>query len=282
MRWKPRGRSANLEDRRGVDLGARSGVRLGLGGVVLLLILSVLFKRDFFTLLDAGGADAASPASVAPGIDEEEPMVQFVSFVLDDAQALWARLLREAAVQYRDVKLVLFRDVVQSACGLAQAASGPFYCPGDNKVYIDLGFYDELRSRFGAPGDFAQAYVLAHEIGHHVQSLLGIDAQVRSVQHSRPDLANEFSVRLELQADCYAGIWARSTAQRDMLEQGDMEEGLGAAAAVGDDRVQRMAGQYVNPDAFTHGSADQRVYWFRRGFSTGSMDACDTFSGGNR
>jgi predicted metalloprotease len=243
--------------------------------------LSVLFKRDFFTLLDAGGANAALPAAVAPGIDEEEPMVQFVSYVLDDAQALWARLLPEAGMQYRDAKLVLFRDVVQSACGLAQAASGPFYCPSDHKVYIDLGFYEELRSRFGAPGDFAQAYVLAHEIGHHVQSLLGIDAQVRSVQHSRPDLANEFSVRLELQADCYAGIWARSTAQRDILEQGDMEEGLGAAAAVGDDRIQRMSGQYVNPDAFTHGSSNQRVTWFRRGFSTGRMDACDTFSGGN-
>ncbi len=281
MRWKPRGRSANLEDRRGANLGARSGVRLGLGGVVLLLVLSVLFKRDFFTLLDAGNANAGLPAAAAPGIDEEEPMVQFVSFVLDDAQGLWARLLPEAGLQYRDAKLVLFRDVVQSACGFAQAASGPFYCPSDHKVYIDLGFYDELRNRFGAPGDFAQAYVLAHEIGHHVQSLLGTDAQVRSVQHSRPDLANEFSVRLELQADCYAGIWARSTAQRDILEQGDMEEGLGAAAAVGDDRVQRMAGQYVNPDAFTHGSSDQRVAWFRRGFSTGRMDACDTFSDGN-
>jgi predicted metalloprotease len=243
--------------------------------------LSVLFKRDFFTLLDAGNANAGLPAAAAPGIDEEEPMVQFVSFVLDDAQGLWARLLPEAGLQYRDAKLVLFRDVVQSACGFAQAASGPFYCPSDHKVYIDLGFYDELRNRFGAPGDFAQAYVLAHEIGHHVQSLLGTDAQVRSVQHSRPDLANEFSVRLELQADCYAGIWARSTAQRDILEQGDMEEGLGAAAAVGDDRVQRMAGQYVNPDAFTHGSSDQRVAWFRRGFSTGRMDACDTFSDGN-
>jgi len=281
MRWKPRGRSANLEDRRGANLGARSGVRLGLGGVVLLLVLSVLFKRDFFTLLDAGGAGAALPATGSPGIDEEEPMVQFVSFVLDDAQGLWARLLPEAGVQYRDAKLVLFRDVVQSACGFAQAASGPFYCPSDQKVYIDLGFYDELRSRFGAPGDFAQAYVLAHEIGHHVQSLLGTDAQVRSVQRSRPELANEFSVRLELQADCYAGIWARSTAQRDMLQQGDMEEGLGAAAAVGDDRIQRMSGQYVNPDAFTHGSSDQRVAWFRRGFSTGRMDACDTFSSGN-
>ena len=174
---------------------------------------------------------------------------------------------------------MLFRDAVQSACGFAESATGPFYCPGDEKVYIDLGFYEELQSRFGAPGDFAQAYVLAHEIGHHVQNVLGTEAQVRQARGSRPDMANELSVRLELQADCYAGVWAHSTAQRQLLERGDVEEGLGAAAAVGDDRIQQMGGGRVAPEAFTHGTSEQRMRWFRQGMDSGNPESCDTFQG---
>jgi predicted metalloprotease len=200
--------------------------------------------------------------------------VSFVSFVLDDAQKVWQQQL---GTSYRPAKLVLFRDAVQSACGFAESATGPFYCPGDEKVYIDLGFYEELQQRFGAPGDFAQAYVLAHEIGHHVQNLLGTEAEVRRTRETRADLANEMSVRLELQADCYAGVWAHSTGQRNLLEQGDVEEGLGAAAAVGDDRLQRMGGGRVVPESFTHGSSEQRQQWFRRGLESGRTDACDTF-----
>ena len=199
--------------------------------------------------------------------------------MLDDAQQTWDRLLASRGTPYRHAKLVLFRDAIQSPCGFAEAATGPFYCPGDEKVYIDLGFYDELQRRFGAPGDFAQAYVLAHEIGHHIQRILGTEEQVREEQRRRPDLANPLSVRLELQADCYAGIWANSTASRDSLEQGDPEEAMNAAAAVGDDRIQRMGGGTVHPEAFTHGSAQERTRWFKEGFNSGRIESCDTFRG---
>jgi predicted metalloprotease len=205
----------------------------------------------------------------------QERLKSFVSYVLDDAQSTWSQVLPRYGAQYRPAKLVLFRDAIQSACGFAQSATGPFYCPADEKVYIDLGFYQDLQDRFGAPGDFAQAYVLAHEIGHHVQNLLGTEAEVRRGRSSRPELANQLSVRLELQADCYAGVWAH--AARDSLEQGDVEEGLGAAAAVGDDRLQRMGGGTVAPEAFTHGSSADRVKWFRAGMEAGRPDACDTF-----
>jgi hypothetical protein len=174
--------------------------------------------------------------------------------------------------------MVLFREAVRSACGIAGSATGPFYCPGDAKVYLDLSFFDELRRRFGAPGDFAQAYVIAHEVGHHVQNLLGIEREVRRLQADRPDAANDLSVRMELQADCLAGVWGHSTAQRGILEEGDVEEGLNAAAAIGDDRIQRQMQGYVQPESFTHGSSQQRVEWFRKGLSTGDPDACDTFS----
>jgi predicted metalloprotease len=256
-------------------------MRIGLGGLVVLLVLSLVFKQDFFSMLAGGGGGGAPPAAAPTGAisstPEEERLVDFVSFVLDDAQQTWTKLLGERGTPYRHAKLVLFRDAIQSACGLGEAASGPFYCPGDEKVYIDLGFYDELRRRFGAPGDFAQAYVLAHEIGHHVQKLLGTEAQVREAQRRRPGGANQLSVALELQADCYAGIWARSTAQRNILEQGDVEEGLAAAAAVGDDRIQKMSGTAVNPETWTHGSSEQRVRWFNEGFSGGRIEACNTF-----
>ena len=280
MRWTPGGRSSDLEDRRGSSGRFGGGMRIGLGGAAVLLVLSLIFKQNFFALI-GGGADAGVGEPTASGpvasTPEEEKRVEFVSFVLDDAQGTWDRLFQERGQQYQHARLVLFRDAIQSACGFAEAATGPFYCPGDERVYIDLGFYDELQQRFGAPGDFAQAYVLAHELGHHVQRLLGTEAKVREAQQRQPDAANELSVRLELQADCYAGVWGHETARRELLESGDVEEGLAAAAAVGDDRIQRMSGQGVHPEAFTHGSSEQRVGWFRRGFQSGRPEDCDAF-----
>jgi predicted metalloprotease len=284
MRWTPGGRSDDIEDRRdenggggGFQLG---GIHLGLGGVVVLFVLSLIFKRDFLSLLstDSVGTTGTSVAQHDPARDQrEEPLVQFVSFVLDDAQKTWAQILTAQGVQYRHAKLDLFRDSIDSACGMARSATGPFYCPEDEKVYIDLGFYDELKQRFGAPGDFAEAYVLAHELGHHVQKLLGIQARVRAAQQQNPGSANQLSVRLELQADCFAGVWGHSTQQRNILEVGDVEQGLNAAAAVGDDRLQRMSSGRVNPESFTHGSSAQRVRWFQRGFQDGDISSCNTF-----
>ncbi|MGB5401225.1 MAG: neutral zinc metallopeptidase [Thermoanaerobaculia bacterium] len=284
MRWTSSGRSRNIDDRRAQKPAYRRPAPLGCGGMIFILVISYLMGWNPLPLLQMsdGGSGQPQPSSqVQDGSyqsnPQEEELVDFVSFVLDDAQALWAENLPRYGVQYRDAKLVLFRDRVQSACGFASAATGPFYCPADEKVYIDLGFYDELRSRFGASGDFAQAYVLAHEIGHHVQKITGIEQEVRRRQRDRPRMANDLSVLMELQADCLAGLWGFSTARRDILEAGDIEEGLNAAAAIGDDRIQRMSGQYVNPDAFTHGSSRQRTKWFRRGLETGDLDACDTF-----
>lgn len=273
MRWTPGGVSGNIEDRRG--LGGYGG-RVGIGGVIVALILSVVFGQDFLSMLglvSGGGAPASAPAADTRS-RAEEPQVQFVSFVLDDAQATWHKLLGQ---RYQDARLVLFREGVQSACGVAAAESGPFYCPGDQKVYLDLSFFEELDRRFGAPGDFAQAYVIAHEIGHHVQTLLGVSERVRRSQASNPGAANALSVRMELQADCLAGVWGHSTGQRGILEGGDVEEGLNAAAAIGDDRLQRGARGRVNPETFTHGSSEQRVRWFRRGLESGQVNSCDTF-----
>jgi predicted metalloprotease len=261
-------------------------MKLGIGGFLLLAALSLVFKKDFFSLVGGGGGLAPSadvsagsgvPGGGAVSDPQEEELVEFVSFVLDDAQATWQKLLPGVGETYSDARLVLFRDGVDSACGTAGSSSGPFYCPGDQKLYIDLGFYAELKDRFGAPGDFAQAYVIAHEIGHHVQHLLGIDRAVRAKQAADPRNENAYSVALELQADCFAGIWGHETAQRGILEKGDVEEGLNAAAAIGDDRIQRAAGRRVSPDAFTHGSSEQRVTWFRKGLETGDLRACDTF-----
>ena len=273
MRWTPGGMSRNVEDRRGSVV--RRGAGIGLGGLLLLFLLTLVTGRDFMSLANLGGGQVAVQPQSGPvaSSPEEDQLAQFVSFVLDDAQATWKQVLPG---QYRESKVVLFRDLVQSACGMAQSATGPFYCPADERVYIDLGFYDELKRRFGAPGDFAQAYVLAHEIGHHVQKVLGIEAQVRQLQQSRPGLANQLSVRMELQADCFAGVWGHSTAQRQILERGDVEEGLNAAAAIGDDRIQKMQTGFVRPDSFTHGSSAQRVEWFKRGLQTGDVNACDT------
>ena len=224
-----------------------------------------------------GGTDQPSSSDPATSSPDEERLVQFVTFVLNDAQTTWARLLPG---EYQKTTLVLFRDSTPTACGMGQTASGPFYCPGDQKVYIDLGFYDELKRRFGSSGDFAQAYVIAHELGHHIQRLRGIEGRVRQAQEARPSAANALSVRLELQADCYAGIWGHSTAERQILEAGDVDEALTAAASIGDDRIQRMSGRGVQPESFTHGSSAQRVEWFKRGFESGDLDACDTFARG--
>ena len=282
MRWTPTGPSRNVEDRRGQRPSYTRGGSLGCGGIILIFIVSYLMGWNPIPLLMmSGGGEPAQPTGYQEGpvqsSAEEDELVAFVSFVLDDAQAIWAKNLPRYGVQYRDATLVIFRDSVASACGFASAATGPFYCPADEKIYIDLGFYDELRQRFGASGDFAQAYVLAHEIGHHVQKITGVEQEVRRLQGARPRMKNDLSVLMELQADCLAGLWGHSTARRDILEAGDIEEGMNAAAAIGDDRIQRMSGQYVNPDAFTHGSSRQRTKWFRRGLETGDLDACDTF-----
>ncbi len=283
MRWQRGGRSSNLEDRRGSSPAMMGGGfgKMGLGGIVLILIIAAVTKQNPLALLGAldGGT---GPAAVNAPLDDpaEEEKVQFMSFVLDDAQGLWQRELPENfRTAYRDARLVLFRNSVASACGQGGSSTGPFYCPGDEQVYIDLSFFDELASRFGAPGDFAEAYVLAHEIGHHVQTVLGTNREVSNLQRQRPDLANRLSVRLELQADCYAGIWAASAARAGLLEAGDLEEGLAAAAAVGDDRLQKAATGTVQPETFTHGTSAERVTWFRRGFATGDPKQCDTFQG---
>jgi predicted metalloprotease len=292
MRWTPGGNSDDVEDRRdesgdggggggGFGFG---GIHLGIGGTIIVLVLSLVFKRDFFALL--GGGQSVMPGQTQGQVDPqrnaqrdaaEQPTVQFISFVLDDVQKNWATILQAQGVPYRHAKLVLYRDSTRSGCGRAESATGPFYCPEDEKVYIDLGFYDELRQRFGAPGQFAQAYVLAHELGHHVQNLLGIERKVHALQEQNPSSANPLSVKMELQADCFAGIWAKSTDQRHLLEAGDVESALGAAAAVGDDRLQKMATGHVSPDSFTHGSSAQRTQWFQKGMTEGTIEACNTF-----
>ena len=281
MRWTPGGSSDDVEDRRSESGGGfrPGGIHLGLGGIVVLFILSLIFKRDFLSLVSNGSMDTgATTAQSDPARDQQEqPLVQFVTFVLNDTQNTWSQILPQQGVPYRHAKLVLFRDAYDSACGMAQSATGPFYCPEDEKVYIDLGFYDELKQRFGAPGEFAEAYVLAHEIGHHVQKLLGIEARMRAAQQQNPGAANQLSVALELQADCFAGVWGHSTEQRNLLDPGDVDSGLKAAAAVGDDRIQRMSRGTVNPETFTHGSSAQRMQWFQRGFQDGSISACNTF-----
>lgn len=282
MRWTPGGTSSDIEDRRGSTGGGGFGIGgapMGIGGAVILLVLSLIFGRNFFT--ESGTPSGvrpqtqAGPQAPVQETEAEKQEVQFLSFVLDDAQKTWDGVMPN---QYRHAKLVLFRDGVESACGFAQAASGPFYCPVDEKVYLDIAFFDELHNRFGAQGDFAQAYVVAHEIGHHVQKVLGVEPKVREMMERDPRNAKEYSVRLELQADCLAGVWAHSTQQRNILEGGDVEEGLNAASAVGDDRIQRMQGRRVNPESFTHGSAKDRAAWFRRGLESGDVRACDTFA----
>jgi predicted metalloprotease len=284
MRWT-RGDRSNVEDYRGSTGGAMRMGGLGLGGLLLVLLLSWATGVDFLSLVSDGGGpaptDTTGTSGSAASTPEEERLVDFVDAVAEDIQSTWSDLLGQ---RYRPTAVRLFRDSIQSACGFGQAATGPFYCPSDQRVYLDLGFFQELETRFGAPGDFAQAYVLAHEVGHHVQTLLGVDQQVRRLQAARPDQRNELSVRMELQADCFAGVWGhraaapgRSAQGKVELEADDLREGLNAAAAIGDDRLQRMSSGRVFPDRFTHGTSEQRVSWFRRGFDSGQPQACETF-----
>jgi uncharacterized protein len=295
MRWREGRRSENVEDVRGAGGGfgrGGGGLRLGGGGLILLLVGAWLLGADPMTLLsilvDGGGGSSmqvpdASMEGGAPAPAGNDEGVQFVSVVLADTEDAWTEIFQSGGEHYQPPKLVLFTDTVRSACGMAQSAMGPFYCPNDQKVYIDLGFYRELRERFRAPGDFAQAYVIAHEIGHHVQTLLGTSQQVHQAQQgASQEQGNALSVRLELQADCYAGVWAHhADRSRQLLEAGDVEEGLNAASAIGDDNIQRQTQGTVVPESFTHGSSEQRVTWFRRGLESGSMKSCDTFAAGS-
>jgi len=309
MRWKTGRRSSNVEDRRaqgggglggfgfpmprlpraglpggmrvGMPRGARGGGIGCLGILLLIVVFMVLFKLGPFAPSGTEVSSVPSSTSLEPGGSApEDELADFVSVVLADTEDTWRAILPSAGVAYEEPVLVLFSGYTQTACGLGQSATGPFYCPLDRKLYIDLGFFDELRTRFGAPGDFAQAYVITHEVGHHVQTLLGISQEVDAARRRSSQVqANELSVRLELQADCLSGIWAHhAQRERQILEEGDIEEGLAAAAAVGDDRIQRQTEGHVVPDSFTHGSSQQRMRWFRRGFDTGDLNACDTFS----
>jgi predicted metalloprotease len=274
MKWEDRGRSRNLEDRRAAG-PARMGLPLGVGGLLLVWALSAILGVDLTSILGGSPSSSVSTPVTQEELAAEEEQVRFVSFVLDDVQDTWSGLVDG---QYPDATLVLYRDAVESGCGVAPAAAGPFYCPLDARVYIDLSFYEELAGRYGAPGDLAQAYVIAHEIGHHLQNLTGTLDQVRQAQQTQPAQANALSVALELQADCYAGVWAASADRRGVLEQGDVQEGLSAAAAVGDDRLSGMAGRAANQETFTHGSSEQRMSWFSTGYQTGDPNACDTFA----
>ena len=282
MKWTP-GDRGNIEDVRARSGGGLRMGGIGLGSLLLILILSWVTGVDLLSLLGGGGGMAPTESVGTTGgrletTPDEERLVDFVDAVMEDAQGTWSRLLQG---RYRETRTVIFRDAYPSACGMGQAATGPFYCPADQLIYLDLGFFRELHNRFGAPGDFAQAYVVAHELGHHIQTLLGIESQVRQLQSSRPDQRNALSVRMELQADCFAGVGGHHAARPGRaaqglveLEPGDLDEGLNAAAAIGDDR---LTGGRVAPDRFTHGTSEQRASWFRRGFEAGEPRACETF-----
>jgi predicted metalloprotease len=312
MLWKGRRQSSNIEDRRGAGGGMGGmggGMRfpgglggmggggsrmrgggLGIGGIIILFIIAWILGINPLTLLSGGGLDTggysgnAVEEQTAGGSSlsspQQEEMKEFVAVVLADTEDTWRQLLPAVGADYREPKLVLFSGGAQSGCGFAQSAVGPFYCPADEKVYLDLEFFDELAQRFGAPGDFAQAYVIAHEVGHHVQNVLGIEEQVRQARQGMSETeSNAVSVRVELQADCFSGVWANHAHQeRGLIEAGDIQEALGAASAVGDDTLQKRSSGRVVPDSFTHGSAEQRVRWFETGYRSGKIEACDTFS----
>lgn len=280
MRLEDQRESENLEDRRGAGMGVGRG-RLGIGGIVVVLALGYFFGIDTSALigmLDQGAAPAASVPATKPPADDES--ARFVSKVLSSTEDTWREVFRQAGKEYEDPKLVLFTGATPTACGTGQSAMGPFYCPLDRKVYIDLAFYRDLRERFDAPGEFAQAYVIAHEVGHHVQHLLGISDRVRAARQRAGEAeSNALSVRLELQADCFAGVWGRrADTMKRLLEPGEIEQALNAAAAIGDDRLQQQSRGVVMPESFTHGSSDQRVRWFKRGYEQGTLEACDTFA----
>ncbi|WP_395764412.1 neutral zinc metallopeptidase [Stutzerimonas balearica] len=280
MRWKRARRSDNVVDARGRS-GMRLGGGLGLGGIVIVVVLGLLTGQDPLQLLgELGGQAGPAVSERTTPADSADPQVDFVRAILGDTEDTWRALFQQGGAQYRDPTLVLFRGGVNSACGFASAAVGPFYCPGDQQVYLDLQFFDEMARRFSAAGDFAQAYVIAHEVGHHVQTLLGVSQQVQQARArgARLEGDNGLLVRQELQADCLAGVWAHHAQQRhDWLEQGDLEEALNAASAIGDDRLQQQSQGRVVPDAFTHGTSAQRVRWFRTGFDSGEPGRCDTF-----
>jgi uncharacterized protein len=298
MELTPGGPNDDVEDRRdesgggsgfgGGGGGGFGGIHLGIGGMIIVGILSLVFHQNFFALLNGGGGSAPMPRTessrdAVPNrtLDaREQPEVDFVSAILRDIQHDWDQALpQQTNHAYRHAKLVLYRDSYPGGCGGAQSATGPFYCPEDEKVYLDLGFFNELKQKFGAPGQFAEAYVIAHEIGHHVQKILGIESKMRHLQEQNPSETNPLSVRLELQADCFAGVWANLTTSELKLTQDDIRSALQAAAAVGDDRLQRMAGRSVSPENFTHGSSAQRTSWFKRGQQSGQVNACNTFQG---
>jgi predicted metalloprotease len=288
VKWTPGTDNDDVVDQRGSSGGGGGGgfgaVHLTGGGLavaVVVVVVARLFGVDVSGLFHGGGgAPVSSPrrddrAHPPPGADPDKPLVDFVKFVMKDVQDTFESQFKAAGRPYRHAKLVLFTDVVDTACGRSSKAIGPFYCPGDEHAYIDLSFYRELRQRFGAPGDFAQAYVLAHEMGHHLQKLLGVEQHAQAI--GRGHNRNDVSVRTELQADCFAGVWGHDARGKNLLEQGDLEEAITAATAIGDDRLQKQAGREVNPETFTHGTSAQRVRWFRRGFDSGKFDACDTF-----
>lgn len=286
MRFDNGRQSDNVEDRRGA--GGRSGLRMGRGkigiGTIVLALVALYFGVDPSLVLNSALTGAPPPVEApAQRSSADDAQARFVSMVLADTEDTWHTLFQQGGGRYIEPKLVLFTGATRTACGLGQAAMGPFYCPGDQRVYIDLAFYDELRTRFRAPGDFAQAYVIAHEVGHHVQNLLGISEKVQSMRQRLSEAeGNALSVRLELQADCFSGVWAHHADRaRQVLEAGDVEEALGAAAAIGDDRLQQQAQGYAVPDSFTHGTSAQRVRWFKRGLESGSLKTCDTFSSGS-
>jgi len=290
MRWEDGRRSENVEDLRGTRVGVSGGgLKLGGGGILLVILAAWIFGADPLALLqqlEGNGTGVQVPAGgyppdTSPGVPggAKDPLADFVSVVLGDTEDTWGQIFADGGSRYEPPRLVLFSDAVRSGCGIGQSAMGPFYCPVDRKVYIDLAFYRDLHDRFHAPGDFAQAYVIAHEVGHHVQNLLGIaDSVSQRRQRASGEESNALSVRLELQADCLAGVWAHTANRsRQILEPGDVDDGLRAAAAIGDDRIQRQTQGTVVPESFTHGSSEQRVRWFRKGLETGDMNACDTF-----
>lgn len=278
MRWQGRRGSSNIEDRRGTRYGRAGGIGIG---TILLALVAMYFGQDPSVVLQ--NAQQSTPTGEQVPYEEsadETQLREFISVVLADTEETWGQIFSAAGSTYEQPALVLFSGAVESACGFAQAAVGPFYCPPDHKVYIDLSFYQDLQSRFGAPGDFAQAYVIAHEVGHHVQTLMGIsEKNMAARQRAGQAEANALSVRQELQADCFAGIWAHNADRsRQLLEAGDIEEGLNAASAIGDDRLQKQTRGQVSPESFTHGSSEQRVRWFKRGYESGSVQSCDTFT----
>ena len=279
MDWETGRRSENIEDRRGQSF-SMSGGRIGGLGAIVVVVIALITGIDPSQLLGTTGSSVPAETT-QPTSAPTDPQADFVSVILADTEDTWSRLLSANGMQYQPPRLVLFSNATRSACGVGQAAMGPFYCPQDTRVYIDLRFFRELDTRFGAPGDFAQAYVVAHEVGHHVQNLLGIAERVREAQsRANPERANALQVRMELQADCYAGIWAHhANKHRELLEPGDIEEGLRAAAAIGDDTLQRRAQGHVTPETWTHGSSAQRTQWFKTGLTTGNLKSCDTFSG---